>query len=524
MSKRAAPAKAQTARRLALADTHMAAGRWAQAATACRRALDSDPRCAGALHRLGVIASRAGDMPGAIDLVRRATLAEGASAAAFSDLCEMCRVAGRLDEALEAGHRALAIEPGLPQALNSLGIVHFDRGEYADAADCYRRALAQAPDLAQAHSNLANALRRLRRLDEAVASYRRAIQIDPDFADAWSNLGSALNVLGRREEALDAYRMCVAKDPLNGNGQTGLAMQMLLRGDFAQGWCAYEWRWRSSDLAGTAPRGPLWQGDELAGRRLVVHAEQGLGDTIQLARYAQLLARAGANLTLVAPRPLVRLLSASLGGVKVVGDDEPAPDGRLHCPLFTLPLAMATGETTVPAPVGYLRAPRAEAAKWAARLGAGGSLRVGIAWAGNPKHDNDDNRSIAPAELAPLLAVDGVRWVSLQVGPAGPRGAAPPGCIDAAAHIDDFLDTAAAITALDLVISIDSAVAHLAGAVGVPTWVLLPVGCDWRWRLEGEASAWYPTMRLFRQRTYGDWAPVAAQAAQALRGLFAVAA
>jgi hypothetical protein len=300
-------------------------------------------------------------------------------------------------------------------------------------------------------------------------------------------------------------------------------MQRLLRGDFEAGWYEYEWRWRSSDLAGRAPAGARWLGDELAGRRLVLHAEQGLGDTIQLARYAQLLARAGANLTLVAPRPLVRLLSASLGGMRVVGDDEPAPAGDLHCPLFTLPLLFTTSEETIPAQVGYLRAPRAEAAKWAARLGGGRSLKVGVAWAGNPRHDNDHNRSIAPTQLAPLLAVDGVSWVSLQVGPPA-QGEAPSGWIDAAAHIEDFLDTAAAITALDLVISIDSAVAHLAGAIGVPTWVLLPVGCDWRWRLEGEASAWYPTMRLFRQRTYGDWAPVLAQAAEALRGLFAVAA
>jgi len=502
----------------------MAAGRWPQAARACRSALEGDPQCAGALHRLGVIASRTGDLAGAIDLVRRATLADRASAAAFSDLCEMCRLAGRLDEALDAGQRALVLAPGLAPALNSVGIVHFERGAFAEAADHYRGALAQAPGFAQAHSNLGNALRALHDLEEAVASYRRAVQTDPDFADAWSNLGSALNVLGRREEAMAAYRTCVAKDPLHANGHTGLAMQMLLRGDFAEGWYEYEWRWRSSDLAGRAPAGARWQGDALAGRRLVLHAEQGLGDTLQLVRYAKTLGRGGANVTLAAPRPLVRLLSASLAGVKVVGDDEPAPAGDVHCPLFTLPLALAADAEVVTAEVGYLRAPRSETAKWRARLGGGGSLRVGVVWAGNPRHDNDHNRSIAPSQLAPLLAVEGVSWVSLQVGAAGPGGDAPARWFDAAAHIEDFLDTAGAVAALDLVISIDSAVAHLAGAIGVPTWVLLPVGCDWRWRLEGEASAWYPTMRLFRQATYGDWAPVAARAADALRGLFAVAA
>ncbi|HEY5106630.1 MAG TPA: tetratricopeptide repeat protein [Caulobacteraceae bacterium] len=523
-----APAQAKTlaARSLARANQRLSERQWAAAADAYRQVVSADPACAAAMHGLGIVAARTGELPTAIDWVRRASLTDGGKAAYFEDLCEICRLAGRLDDAFDAGRQAVALDPESTKGLNNLGIVHFERGEFSAAADCYRRALALRPDFAQAHSNLGNALRALNSLAEAAASYQRAVEMDPNLADAWSDLGSVLAALGRADEAIDAYRTSVAKDPLNGAGHTGLALQLLSRGDFAAGWFEYEWRWRSRDLALQALPGRAWQGEDLVGRRILLHAEQGLGDTIQFCRYARFLARRGEDVALRAPRALVRLLSASLDSVAVVADDEPAPRHELQSPLLSLPLLLGTVEQTIPAEIPYLRAPRLEVAKWRTRLAGPDALKVGVAWAGDPRPMNDRNVFIAPAELAPLSAVAGISWVSLQ--------ARRPDCnrrvgdsstmIDAAPYIGDFLDAAAAISCLDLVICVDSAMAHLAGALGIPTWVLLPVGADWRWFLERKDSPWYPTMRLFRQQTYCAWAPTIAEVADALAALFRIAA
>jgi tetratricopeptide (TPR) repeat protein len=471
---------------------------------------------AAAAHAAGLAAHRSGDLAQAIALVSEATAADPCGRY-FADLTELCRQARRLDEALAAGRRAIALAPDLAAAFNNLGVVCFERGAPDEAAAYYRRAVALAPDYVEAHSNLGNALAAAHRFEAAIAAYRRALEIAPGFADGWSNLGALMGRLGRRDEALAAYQAAVAADPLHGEGHTGLALQKLLRGDFDAGWYEYEWRWRSSTLAGRNPVRRPWGGDDLAGRRLLVHAEQGLGDVLQFSRYMAWLRQRGGPVTLRVPRPLARLLAANLG-CAVVAADEPAPDFDVDCALMSLPLLLGALQAPAPADAPYLAAAPEAVAAWQGRVARPGRLSVGLAWAGNPKHFNDHNRSIAPARLRPLLEIAGVNWVSLQLAP-NPEEFSPYAVLETRADIADFADTAAAVSALDLVICVDTALAHLAGALGRPCWVLLPVGCDWRWRVSGETSDWYPSLRLFRQASYGEWSPTIARVAGELRRL-----
>jgi tetratricopeptide (TPR) repeat protein len=482
----------------------------------CRRILRTEPGHAGALHLLGLSAKAAGNLAAAISLVQQAIEADSSVASYHANLCELYRQAGRLDEALASGLRALALEPASPQASNALGIVHYDRGEHGAACDRYRLAIAVSPRFAEAHSNLGNAFQRLRRDDEAIAAYRSALAINPRFAACWSNLGLTFSQLGRHDEALDAYRSAVEADPLYGDGHVGVALQSLLRGDFAKGWLEYQWRFRSTQQSPLRMPWPEWQGDPLAGRHILLVAEQGIGDTIQFCRYAHLL-RPTASVSLMVPPTLVRLLSASLPWTTVVAAGQPTPSCDVYCPMLSLPMRLGTTEETIPAAIPYLRVPAGLDAPWQARLAQIPAPRIGLVWAGNPRHLNDLNRSLPPPVLSPLFDVAALSWVSLQIGPRAAEAKLMTGrIVDVTPMLGDFLDTAALLSSLDLVISVDTAVAHLAGALGLPIWLLLPVGNDWRWQLDREDSPWYPTMRLYRQPVYGDWAPVMSRVAEAL--------
>jgi tetratricopeptide (TPR) repeat protein len=506
MSSPDATPNASPAAGLSLASAHFAQGRSADALEACARILKDHPGFAPALHLAGVVRSHGGDLGGALELVRRAAAAAPDEAVYQANLCELARRSGRLDEALAAGRRAIALDPGAHAAHNNLGIVHYERGEYSLAANAYRAALAAKPDFALAQSNLGNALAALDRIDAAVEAYRTALALDPNFVDAWCNLGSVLNIAGRRDEALEAYRTGVARDPLSADAHTGVALQQLLRGDLDAGWFEYEWRMRSSEVRRATFEGPAWQGDAPRGRRLLLHAEQGLGDTLQFCRYASLLRERGAEVVLRVQAPLRRLMAQSFPEATVLADTETPLPCHGQCALMSLPMLLG-GE--MPGGVPYLRAAPGEVVTWRERLAAPrAKLRVGLAWSGNPRHRNDRNRSIALKVLSPLLDIRGVQWVSLQVGRGERPEALPPQLLDASPWIGDFADTAAALEALDLVVCVDTAVAHLAGGLGRPTWLLLPVGSDWRWGLERADSPWYPSVTLFRQETYGDWSSV----------------
>jgi tetratricopeptide (TPR) repeat protein len=495
-----------------------ATGRLVEAEAFCRRALEAQPNEPDAFHLLGLTAHQAGRHGEAIAHLQRAIKLAPAMALYHANLGEMCRLAGRTDEAVSAGRRALKLRPDYPEALSNLGIALYEQAAFKEAVECHRRAIALRPDFALAHSNLGNALHAIKRFDEAAASYRQAIALAPDFADAWSNLGITLQHAGCYEDGIAALRRAIALAPDHANAHSGLGILLLMRGDFGEGWEEYDWRLRSGDPNRPRVSQRAWQGESLAGRHIHVQAEQGLGDTLQFARYLPLLqARAGA-VSMLVHHGLASLMRESLPGVAVFGDGgKPAP-ADCECALLSLPRWFRTRLETIPAAMPYLRPPAALAAHWRQALAGMQGLKAGLVWAGRPEHVNDFRRSLDLATLAPLLAVPGVSFASLQVGPRARdiKAQAPRKLDDLSPRLDDFAATAGAVAPLDLVITVDTAVAHLAGALGKPVWVLLPWVTDWRWLIGREDNPWYPTMRLFRQRQGEAWSDVVVRLASEL--------
>ncbi len=497
-------------------------GKLLEAEAVCRQILQAQPNVPEAEHLLGVIAHQNGKLGEAIEHVKRATKLAPQVALFHANLGEMLRLAGRPKLAAEAARNAIEIEPAMPAALSNLGVALYELKDYESAAGAQRKAIAAKPDFAEAHSNLGNALHALRRFDEAIPAYRRAIEINPNYADGWANLGTTLHHSGSFEEGISALRRAIALAPHHGNARSGLGILLLMRGDLAEGWDEYEWRLRSTERKGPKFPETPWQGENLAGKHIYVQAEQGFGDTLQFARYMPLLLKRGAKVTLRVHQQLVRLIRESLPGVVVLGDrGDPAPY-QYDAVLLSLPRLFKTRLETIPAEVPYLRVPAETAQRWNSRLSKMKGLRIGIVWAGNPEHVNDSRRSLDLSRLAPLFAVRGSSFASLQFGPRTgdlKNLTRKTPIEDLAAKFEDFVDTAAAINSLDLVITVDTSVAHVAGALGKPVWVLLPWVTDWRWLLNREDSPWYPTMRLFRQKKGEDQADVIARVENELKAV-----
>ena len=489
-------------------------GRLDDAVALCRSVLEAEPEAAQAEHLLGVIAHQDGKLGAAIEHVQRAVRFAPHVALFHANLGEMLRLAGQPKLAVAEARRALEIEPAMPMALNNLGVALYELKDYEAAALAQRDAIVAKPDFADAYSNLGNALHALRRFDEAIAAYRQALAINPNYADAWANLGTTLHHSGNFDEGIAVLRRAMALAPYHGNARSGLGILLLMRGDLAEGWDEYEWRLRSAERKGRRfPENP-WQGENLARKHIYVEAEQGFGDALQFARYMPLLTARGAMVTLRVHQQLVTLLRESLRGVTVLGDrGDPAPY-QYDAILLSLPRLLKTRLETIPAEIPYLRPPAAAVQQWTGRLVKMKGLRIGIAWAGNPGHANDHRRSVSLPLLAPLFDVSDTSFASLQYGPRTAdlkklKGRAA--LEDLGSEFKDFVDTAAAVSALDLIITVDTSIAHLAGALGKPVWVLLPLVTDWRWMLGREDSPWYPTMRLFRQKRSDDWAEVIAR-------------
>ncbi len=460
---------------------------------------------------LGRVRHALGDTDAAIDFLRKAATLDPTMMPAHNDLGILLQGRGELDAAEACYRRALEIAPRFAEAMSNLGAVLAERGRLEQATAWYSRAIAECDDLPDAHNNLGAALVKLDRADEAEGLHRRAIALRPDFADAHYNLGVALHDQGRFDEALASYEDALRLNPDNVDAHWNRAFVLLLKGDFAAGWREHEWRWKRKLQPPRSFAQPLWRGEDIATRTILLHDEQGIGDTLQFVRYAPLVAARGARVLVQVQRPLLRLVTGSLGaGIEVFADGNVIPPFDLHSPLLSLPLACATTLDALPRATPYLKVDPAAAVRWRNRIGTASGLKVGLVWAGNPQHKNDRNRSIAFEGLAPLLDVSGVRWFALQVGErAADLARAPAGRIaNLADRFVDFAASAAAIDALDLVITVDTATAHLAGALGKPVWVLLPFVPDWRWMLARDDSPWYPTARLFRQPARGDWASV----------------
>jgi len=479
---------------------HHQAGRFRQAEAFYRQVLEQDPANADALHQLGTLAYQEGRHQIAIDLLSRAIGLRPNFARAYYNLGVVLERTGRLDEAIAAYRKATQFQADYAGAYYNLGCVLERKGQLDDAVAAYRMAIQLKPDYAAAHNNLSNGLRRKGRLDEALAACERAIQSQPDFALAHCNK----------------------------------ALMLLLKGEYLKGWAEYEWRWRRKGLSEPDSdfSQPAWTGSDPSGRTILLHPEQGFGDTIQFVRYAPLLARRGARVIVECQPELKSLLQTLEGVAQVLSSAERRPAFDVHVPMLGLPLAFGTTVETIPANVSYLRPDPALVKQWRTRLAPRSTLhaprlKVGLAWAGNPQNPADRDRSLPLSALAPLAEVEGVAFYSLQKGERAAQAKSPPPgmtLVDLAADIKDFADTAALMAHMDLIITVETAVAHLAGALARPVWALLPFVPAWRWLLEREDSPWYPTMRLFRQPAPGDWNSVVQRVAHQLHKLCAYGA
>jgi tetratricopeptide (TPR) repeat protein len=462
-----------------------------------------------ALHLLGYIRLQRGRLADAIHSLTRAVKANAASFDAASNLGLALNNAGRFDEALAQYRNALALSPRHPEILYNIGNAHLALDRINDALASYDEALAQNPSHVGALVNRGNTLLRFNRPVDALDSYDRALALMPSHPQILTNRGHALRRLDRPQEALENFEAALVKSPDFPEGHFEMALAHLTLGNFKQGLKAYEWRWKTGAFADKrrAFRQPLWLGGaSLSGRTILLHAEQGLGDTIQFIRYARLLAGRGARVIGEVQGELVSLLS-QLDGIEVIAKGRDLPPFDWHCPLMSLPLAFATELSTIPAGTPYLAAPEARLEHWRGRLPAG-RPRAGFVWSGSPKHKNDANRSIPLARLESLISNLPLACVSLQHEMRDADREVLrrlPNLTDIGPEMADFTDTAAVISHLDVVVSVDTAVAHLAGSLGKPVIIILPHAADFRWLRERVDSPWYPTAKLLRQPAFGDW-------------------
>jgi tetratricopeptide (TPR) repeat protein len=429
---------------------------------------------------------------------------------------------GDVDGAERAYRAALALEDEHPLALHYLGVVQHQRGLDAQALPLLERAAALVPQEPEFHNNLGLALAALDRNDEAVAAYRRALERNPAHATAWNNLGLAYQAMNALAEAVDAFRRALALAPAFAHAHWNLALALLAQGQYAEGFREYEWRLRLPELGGNAAALPIarWEAGELRGKSLLLTPEQGIGDALQFVRFASQLATRGVRVIVQARPELCALLATTPGVAATIAADASIPACDAELPLLSLPHRLGVDPREMRETGRYLQSDAARGAAIASRLGPRrpATRRIGIAWAGAPHHRNDRRRSIALATLAPLFALPGIDWHSLQKGPASAQLAQTPNAHDVA-PLDadcDLAHTAALVDALDAVVTVDTSIAHLAGALGKPVFVLLPFAPDWRWGIALDRTPWYPSARLFRQPAIGDWRSVVASVHEAL--------
>jgi tetratricopeptide (TPR) repeat protein len=500
-----------------LAEAFARLGDYPSAAACLGQALTAEPHNEGFQWAHANLLYLSGDLSGAVRGYQSLLARRPRHAEAWFNLGVTHMQAHQINAARDAYHQAVSIHPTYAEAWNNLALVELAAGQPAAAEAAYRRALLARPDYRDALYNFAILLQDQDRLLEAVSINERLLEVDPSFGEAHNNLGNCYLKLNRVREAQQAYLDTLAVQATHREAPMNLGLAYLLSGDLARGWAGYEHRLAQRDIEAWDWKIPRWDGVIRPGQSILVHAEQGFGDTIHFSRYLPLLLDGGMKVHVFCQAPLQALLSSINGLSRCVSRLEHLEPTDWQVPFPSLPYCFRTDLDTIPSAVPYLRVEMQRLCAWSrlmAELPDRGK-KIGLVWQGNRNHPNDHNRSLPPEALQPLLALEGFHFLGLQKG--WDRQRQPAGLFDLSPLLSDFSETAAAIQCLDLVISVDTAVAHLAGALGKPVWILLPFAPDWRWLLNRDDSPWYPTMRLFRQPLAGDWTSVISQVTQALR-------
>jgi tetratricopeptide (TPR) repeat protein len=554
-----APASAPVSKLQRILDRAVAAyqaGRLTEAEEICQKLVAKKSNFFGGVHVLAVVQNELKKYDLALANYNRAIALEPNNAEALSNRGNTLVFLDRCEEALRDYDRSISLKPQSAITHNSRGYNLFRLKRYDEALASFDRAIALSPRYYEAHYNRANALLELKRFDEAMAScdralstrttadatevrgrvfsamrrheeaisnYERALSIDPDHIDANTNRAAALWSMGRLDEALQACDKAISLQPDFARAHMICSGVSMLKGDVRRGFQEYEWRWGLGEMEGgdRQYRQPLWLGaEDLAGKTILLHSEQGFGDAIQFCRYAPLVAARGANVLVGVREPLHRFLSTLPGSIHVIAPGAPLPHLDFHCPLLSLPHAFDTDLSSIPSQAAYLRPDGAIAAKWNLRLGTKTRPRIGLVWSGNPDHKRDGERSMSFATIAPLMEFD-ASFVVLQkeIRPDESEAIANSGALLFGKEFSDFADTAALISQLDLVITVDTGVAHVAGAIGTPVWIMVTHIPDWRWMMDRDDSPWYPSARLFRQDATREWPPVVARVRDALSGI-----
>jgi tetratricopeptide (TPR) repeat protein/GR25 family glycosyltransferase involved in LPS biosynthesis len=494
-----------------LANALQARGKFDLAIAHYEKALHIDPGQAVIFNNLGgAILGAQGKLDDAAACFEQAIALNSDYVDAHNNLAHVRRAQGNLDAAAACYQRAITLRSDRPDFHNELGKVLREQGKLDAAVECYERALALNPNYAEAHYNLGNVFGDQGRLDDAIECYERTLALQPDYADAHTNLIITLRDLGRVDDAMACCQQALEADPDSAVANFCDGFLRLLTGDFVEGWPKYEWRWRTKEVQPHGLTAPLWDGQDLRGRSILLHCEQGLGDSIQAIRFARLVKEKHGTVLLSCPPSLTRLFQDVAGIDGIFPDGLGLPDYDVQAPLMSLPGLFETDLNTIPTDVPYLLSDPTRVNAWKSRLADYGGFRVGIVWRGSPTHDC--HRLMTAAQFAEFLDIPGIAVISLQKDATAEEietlGHLPGPCFDAGPFLEDFSDTAALIANLDLVISVCTSVCHLAGALAAPVWTLIPFAADWRWLLQREDSPWYPTMRLFRQPKIGDWQSV----------------
>lgn len=537
---------------LNLAVQHHNAGRLDQAEQLYRQILQTAPNQAETLHLLGVLKQQRGEVGLCVELIARAISIKPAVAVFHSNLAEAFRRLNLLDEAEAAARRAISISPDFLSAHANLAAIQSSRGQFdaaeqslrralqinprdagsmsalcgvlkdlgrvAEAIQAGRQAVALLPEDAVAHNNLAAALQADNQLAAAEAEYRKAVELHSGFVEAIDNLGTILYRQGNLRAAMVEWQRALALAPQAPGALWNLALAYIATGDWERGWPLFESRLSigpSRMYFREYPGIPQWDGFDLKGKSILLFPEQGYGDVIQFARFIPVLAQRGARVIVHMPAEMVELMKLVPGVSQVVGPADQMPAFDTYRALMSVPLVLKVTPNSVPTNIPYFQPDESRRTQWKDRLAQySEGKRIGIVWSGRPTHRDDARRSIALRELAPLAAIEGIQLISLQKGAAVEQLRSVPFAdriVNLDSELHDFADTAAAIANLDLVIAVDTAVAHLAGALGKPVWLLIASAPDYRWMLEREDSPWYPTMKIFRQKQPGDWTEVIAR-------------